>query len=178
MGILLQQYLAFMVMLQLVDAGYHLVVNSDGIIPVTYKNAYLASIVNVIDQRRSEISLTTGKIFTAEESLKTGLTDEMAENTGDETSKSIKFSKQLCFTTAQTKAFFRESTILTFMKNRLKMFIHEIQKETFRKNGDSISKHQKKHKVHKNEDIWIAFKNMKIFLIFFQYKDVLNKYKP
>ncbi|KAK9884608.1 hypothetical protein WA026_007448 [Henosepilachna vigintioctopunctata] len=115
---------------------------------------FIASLVNIIGQRQSEVALTTGKMFTTEEALRIGLVDEMAENTEDAFSKSLEFFKKFKnispFARAQTKAFIRESTIQALVKNRekdLKMFINEIRKENVQKGLGQYLESLKKRKV-------------------------------
>lgn len=60
--------------------------------------------VAVIGQRKAEVSLTTGKLYTTDEALKIGLIDESAPNTDSALNQGIQFlnnfqkiSRNYCF---------------------------------------------------------------------------------
>ncbi|KAL3285130.1 hypothetical protein HHI36_019254 [Cryptolaemus montrouzieri] len=101
---------------------------------------FIASMENVIGRRLTELSLTTGKMYTTEEALKIGLIDEIAEDTNDAVSKSENFLKLFQnispFARSQTKKFIRGNTVQSLVKTReadLKAFIDDITSEKVQK---------------------------------------------
>lgn len=51
------------------------------------------SMKNVIGHRQAELALTSGRMFTAEEALKSGLVDELAADKADALAKAENFIK-------------------------------------------------------------------------------------
>lgn len=59
--------------------------------PTSYNSRFQDTMVAVIGQRKAEVSLTTGKLYTTDEALHIGLIDESVPDTDVALTKGIQF---------------------------------------------------------------------------------------
>ncbi|XP_044752679.1 enoyl-CoA delta isomerase 1, mitochondrial-like [Coccinella septempunctata] len=112
---------------------------------------FIETMEDIIGRRQSELALTSGRMFSAEEALSYGLIDEIAENKEEAFSKSIAFCNLFKNippkARATTKKLIRNRRLQAFIENREQDFkecyedaISDVAEESF----DSFMKSMKK----------------------------------